>query len=304
MTQNKLTISIVGTGAIGGFYGIMLSKIGHDVHFLLHSDYDCVKENGLTLRSAIHGEIKLDKINVYKDAAQMPISDVVIVALKTMQNKVVLPKILPNLADEKTNIILIQNGLGMEEELANWFPNFQIAGATALIGSKKEKKGVIVHESFGNIDFGSYNIQNFIFLDALVSDLKSINIPATIQNLKMLRWKKLVWNMTFNGLCVVRDANTDVLLRDDLPMVKKMMQEVIDAAKTDGIEIADTFIDGLLSFTKKMGSYAPSMRFDYLNQQPLEVEYLYKNPIDTARKNGFKMCESEIIYQKLLLIKT
>lgn len=299
MNYNKKSIAIIGTGAIGGYYGIMLSQLGHDVHFLLRSDYESVKKNGLTLQSKVHGEIKLSKVNAYNDATQMPKADIVIVALKTTQNKAVLPEVLPFVADENTTIILIQNGLGMEEEVATWFPSFQIAGATALIGARKEKNGIIVHDFYGDIDFGSYNLKNTKVLGELVSDLKSINIPSSQQNLNLLRWKKLVWNMTFNGLSVVENQNTDELLTNHLDRANTLIQEVIGAANTIGVEIPVSFAENLIPFTEKMGSYAPSMRHDYLHNQALELEYLYENPIAEAQKHGFEMPEMKKLFSQL-----
>ena len=49
-------IAIIGTGAIGGFYGVMLALAGFDVHFLLHSEYAAVRHNGLQINSAAYAE--------------------------------------------------------------------------------------------------------------------------------------------------------------------------------------------------------------------------------------------------------
>jgi len=55
MQSEKTRIGIIGTGAIGGFYGLMLAKAGHDVHFLLRSEYQAVVEHGITVDSLVHG---------------------------------------------------------------------------------------------------------------------------------------------------------------------------------------------------------------------------------------------------------
>ena len=55
-----LTISVIGTGAIGGYYGAKLARGGQDVHFLLHRDYEYVKEHGLYVKSC-DGDFRLDK---------------------------------------------------------------------------------------------------------------------------------------------------------------------------------------------------------------------------------------------------
>ncbi|WP_300675208.1 2-dehydropantoate 2-reductase [Soonwooa sp.] len=299
INRKEINVSVVGTGAIGGFYGIMLAQLGYNVHFLLHSDYDYVKENGLTLASKVFGEIKLPKVNAYKNAKDMPVSDIVLVALKTTQNKNVLPEVLPEITDENSSVIFIQNGLGMEEEAVAMFPNLHVAGAVALIGSRKEKNGIIIHETYGAIDFGNFNLKNDAVLQQLANDFNSVNIPSTVQNLKELRWKKLLWNTTFNGLSVVTDSKTDDLLKYHLPQAKEIMQEVRQAAKLDGVDIPEDFIDGMILFTEKMDSYAPSMKVDYDRGNPLELEYLYERPISKAYSLGFEMEKTTELYKHL-----
>lgn len=302
MSDKKLIISIIGTGAVGGYYGIKLSQLGHRVHFLLHSDYDHVKEHGLILQSKVHGGVKL-KVNAYNKAYNMPISDVVIIALKTVHNKKVLPEILPYVANEATTVILIQNGLGMEEEIARWFPHLQIAGAIALIGSYR-RKGIVVHERNGAINFGSYNLRSTTALDRLIADFNSGGIPSSYQNLKLLRWKKLIWNMAFNGLSVTENCDTDQLLLNHTDRIKVIMQEVISAAKADGAEIPISFAEDFIRLTQKMGSYTPSMRLDYLHTRPLEIEYIYERPIANALEHGVEMPETLALYKKLQEIVT
>ena len=67
-------IGIVGAGAIGGFYGLLLARAGFDVHFLLRSDYPVVREQGWHLESCSLGTL-CQPVKVYEDAAAMPRCD-------------------------------------------------------------------------------------------------------------------------------------------------------------------------------------------------------------------------------------
>ena len=87
--------AIVGTGALGGFYGGRLQQAGLEVNFLLRSDYDQVKKHGLIVESP-EGDFTLPHVRAYYDAHKMPQCDVIILALKTTQNHF-LPQILPPL---------------------------------------------------------------------------------------------------------------------------------------------------------------------------------------------------------------
>lgn len=81
----NITYAVVGTGGIGGYYGGCLAKAGQPVHFLLHSDYEFVRANGLQIDS-VNGDFHLDNPLVYRDSHDMPQCDVVLVCLKTTQN--------------------------------------------------------------------------------------------------------------------------------------------------------------------------------------------------------------------------
>ena len=302
MLNKKLKVSIIGTGAIGGYYGIMLARMEQDVHFLLNSDYDYVKANGLKLQSHLHNGINLPKVNAYNKATDMPVSDIVLVCLKTVQNHTVLASVLPEVTDENSLVILVQNGLGMEEDLSAAFPSLQIAGAVAMIGARKEKNGVIIHNDYGSIDFGSYNVKNLAPLKQLSSMFNFNQRSSSLQNLAYLRWKKLVWNMAFNGLSVLLNTTTDQIISLHLDHCKTIMHEVINGASACGVKLPLSFADDLIAFTKKMGDYAPSMKVDFDRSLPLELEYMYNKPILAARNMGYEMTVTNQLYMDLLEI--
>ena len=76
---------IIGTGALGGFYGGMLAKARREVHFLFRSDYEHVRKNGLRIDS-VNGNFHLPEVNAYQNSQVMPLCDVILVCLKTTGN--------------------------------------------------------------------------------------------------------------------------------------------------------------------------------------------------------------------------
>ncbi len=301
-----MKISIIGTGAIGGYYGVLLANAGHEVHFLLHSDYNYVKENGLKLSSSVHEDVTLPKVNAYANVHDLPETDVVLVGLKTTQNDTLLPKLLAPLANHNSLFVLIQNGLGMEEDLAAHFPEMQIAGGVALIGSHKTEPGHIVHQDYGNLDLGSYNVKNTQLLLDLVNALQGAGVASTLADLATLRWKKLVWNMSFNGLTVALNTTTDQIIANEtsLARCKKIMMEVILAARANNVHIPESFVEEAVVFTQQMKPYKPSMKLDYEFNRPLELDYLYAYPISVAKKAGYDMTESAKLFDELCELTT
>ena len=296
-----MKISVVGTGAIGSYYGIMLENAGHEVHFLLRSDYDHVKEHGLRLHSEKHDSIYLPSVRAYKNAADMPVSEVILVALKTTQNKGTLPEIRRQISDPSSIIILKQNGLDMESDLAAMLPDLQMAGGVALITSYKTEPGLVNHQDHGNLDLGSYNLNDASVLTKIVEMFQKAGVKSSQQDLNYLRWKKLVWNMSFNGLSVYLNKTTSEILEDEhaLAECRNIMKEVIAGAGVCGVQLPEYFDDDMVAFTSKMQSYSPSMKLDFDFNRPMELEYLYEKPIKKADQGGFSMKMTKLLYQQL-----
>ncbi len=134
MSERKY--AILGTGALGGFYGAKLQKAGLDVHFLLRSDYQYVSKYGLVVESK-DGDFSLPQVNAYSDVKQMPQCDVVVVALKTTQNYL-LPQMLSAVVKDDGVVLVLQNGLAVEEEISNIVGNnVSIIGGLCFLCSNK-----------------------------------------------------------------------------------------------------------------------------------------------------------------------
>lgn len=117
-----------------------MAHAGRTVRFLLHSDYDFVLQHGLQVDSC-DGSFHLDHIDAYGATKDMPLSDVIIVGLKTVKNHDVLPELLRPIVNDDTVVILIQNGIGLEEDLQRLFPKLRIIAGLAFICSARHLPG-------------------------------------------------------------------------------------------------------------------------------------------------------------------
>ena len=284
-----MTYSVIGTGAIGGFYGGRLAKAGRTVRFLLHSDYEYVKENGLQIDSC-DGDFHIDNVEAYQRTAEMPKSDVVLVGLKSVNNHL-LPELLKPLLKDDTIVVLIQNGIGLEEDLQQHFPQLHIVAGLAFICSAKVAPGHISHQCYGSINLGNYSTPKESF-EALLQDMQAAGIQAAEVPYLEARWKKAVWNMPFNGMTVALNTSTDKLLKNPATrqLIYDQMMEVIGAANALGVEaLTSEFADKMMQMTDEMVPYSPSMKLDYDFHRPMEIPYLYTRPIAEAKKVGFEM---------------
>jgi len=296
---------IIGTGALGGFYGGMLAKAGQDVHFLFRSDFEHVQKHGLRVDS-IMGNFHIQQIQAYKQSTDMPECDVVLVCLKTTGNRH-LPEMLRPIIHPGTVVILLQNGLGLEEDLSEQLPEAMFAGGLAFICSNKIGPGHINHLDYGKLNIASYNVADPLVLSQVVSDFQQAGIHADLlPDLKFARWQKLVWNIPFNGMTVVLNTTTDRIMANEniRELSKELMLEVIRGANACGVSLKESLAQQMIDMTIKMKPYAPSMKLDYDHRRPMEIEYIYSKPIETARKAGFEMHKISMLEKQLRFIQS
>lgn len=308
--MSNLKYAILGTGALGGFYGAKLQKAGNEVHFLLHRDYQEVFSHGLIIESK-DGDFNLPKVNAYNDVKNMPSCDVVVVALKTTHNHL-LPKMLPNVVKKDGVVLVLQNGFGIEEEIAEIVGNDKVMGGLCFLCSNKIAPGHIRHLDYGQIKLGEYSANyNPVGISDRMHEIKKDFEKAGIKieltpDLSKARWQKLVWNIPYNGLSVILDATTDELMGDihSCKLVEQLMHEVAAGAKSAGKIIEDNFIQMMLDYTVKMKPYRTSMKIDYDENRPLEVEAIFGNPLRKAQEKGVNLGQIECLYNQLKFLDT
>lgn len=295
---------IIGTGAIGGFYGARLAQSGAEVHFLLHSDYDYVREHGLQVDSC-DGNFHLDSPHVYRDTREMPQCDVVLVGLKSVNNDK-LQSLLPPLLHAHTLVVLIQNGIGVEEDVQQMFPDVQLAAGLAFICSAKTEPGLVSHQCYGSINLANYSCKDEALMQTVVDEFRQAGIETGLVEYHEARWKKAVWNMPFNGMTVALHTQTDQLLKNQSTrqLIREQMMEVVSAAQHLGVKNLDeSFVDKMIETTDAMTPYSPSMRLDYDFHRPMEIYYLYTRPLEIAREAGCPMPKLEMLEAELRFLE-
>ena len=303
--MEERSYAIIGTGALGGYYGARLHHAGLDVRFLLHRDYDHVREHGLRVISK-HGDFSIAKPRIFRSADEMPRSDVAAVCLKTTQNHL-LPSLLPPSVKSDGIVLMMQNGLGIEADAADLLPNHVIVGGLAFLCSNKLGPGHIEHLDYGAVRLGEHREDDrpagvTPAMESIAADFERAGIPVVLEeDLVLARWKKLVWNVPYNGLCVVEQTTTDVLMADPRMRARAaaLMREVVAIAAAYGRPIRPAFVERMLDDTERMAPYKPSMLLDFERRQPLELEAIYRRPLDAARAAGVRCPEIEGLYAEL-----
>lgn len=296
--------AVIGTGAIGGFYGGRLMRAGNEVNFLLHTDYEYVCENGLQIDSC-DGSFHLDHVKAFRKTADMPEVDVILVCLKSTREHL-LKEMLPPIIKNNPLVVLIQNGIGLEDDLHAIFPELQIAAGLAFICSGKVGPGHIDHQCYGSINIGNYSCHDDALMNQFISDLKAAEIEVNTVEYLEARWKKAIWNMPFNGMTVALDTMTNKLLENPSTrqLIRDQMMEVVGAAKALGVNgVDEAFVEKMIQMTDAMTPYKPSMKLDFDNHRPMEIDYLYSKGIQQAANAGYRMHKLEMLEQELRFLE-
>jgi 2-dehydropantoate 2-reductase len=300
----KGRIGVIGAGALGCFYGARLARAGCDVHFLLRRDYEVVKANGMRIVS-FEGDFEI-RPPVFPTAEAMGRCDLLIVGLKTIDHAA-LPALLAPTAGPETLVLTMQNGLGNEELIAAALKGNgqtgceeRILGAPAFLCSHRGDPGVVHHTDHGWIQLAEHRGRATDRTRAIAALFTSAGIRCEVlDSLVEARWRKLVWNVPFNGLGVAADrADTDAVLGDATleAVARGLMEETIVAARADGVTIEPAFVERMMVHTSTMGAYKSSMQIDYEQGRALEVDAILGEPARRARAAGIAIPRMEMLY--------
>lgn len=305
--MQRLRIGIIGTGAIGGFYGLMLAKAGHDVHFLLRSEYQAVVANGLRLNSAVHGQLHLQPVQAWGDPAEMPACDWLLVGAKTTSNAQLAP-VITRLSRPGARVVLLQNGLAVEEQLRPLLPdNLHLLGGLCFICTHRTAPGVIEHQAFGAVNLGYHSGparagESLTIVEEGAELFRSAGLESVaMADLQQARWQKLVWNVPYNGLSVLLGAGTTRLMAnaDSRALILELMREVVQGAAACGQVLPEGYPEKLLATTERMPDYLPSMYHDFQHKRPLELQAIYAAPLAAAAAAGCEMPKMRMLHQAL-----
>src|SRR5258708_4728321 len=146
------TVAVIGAGAVGCYYGALLARGGHDVHFLMRRDLAAVRKGGLDIRSHL-GDFRVPYVGAFATPEEIGPVDWGICSLKTTALDLAEALIAPCVGPE-TRIVALMNGLDIEERLAVPFGAERIFGAMAFVCINRGEEGVVHHLRYGRLSIG------------------------------------------------------------------------------------------------------------------------------------------------------
>lgn len=301
--------ALVGPGAIGLYYGGLLARSGVRLHVLARSDYNTLRRQGITLRmidmqsgnAAAEYAIKPEAVEQAPDS--IGLADWVIIAAKATANLELLPTLQALVAPGKTVLLTLQNGMGNAEFLAQHFPENPILAGLCFVCVNRVAPAIVENYLPGRVEIGSLDDRYPEIAARAVESFANADIDckqATVLDAAI--WRKLCWNVPFNGLAIAAGGiTTDRILADDrlAYRARRLMEEIQAAAAGEGHVIEDAFLHKQFDVTKYMNAYRPSSLIDFQEGRAVEYEAIFGEPLRRAQKLGVEMPELEKLYTQL-----
>lgn len=302
-----------GSGAIGTIYVYLLLKAGCEVTAVCRSNYDAASANGFTIDSDLYGKginIKPKVVRSPADAAPNGPFDFVIVTTKVLPGpKPSAPEIIKPAVSDKTAIVLIQNGIGIEEEYADAFPSNPLVSCVVWLPTTQISPGHVQMGATHILHLGTYPATtedspaqqvSKLFCDTLSSAGLT---PMLFDDIQERRWIKLLINASWNPICALTLSRDVAYLSSSSmaePMVKDVMLEVSAIARAKGYTslTADSVDKQLQIARDRIGTKGiePSMLVDVLNGRRMEVEVILGTPVKIAHELGVQVPRLETMY--------
>ena len=298
-------ILVVGTGAVGGFYGGKLAQAGAAVTTLCRSDYEVVTAKGISITS-VFGDFHFKPERVIREISEYRSPpDYILVGLKVLP-EIDTKEIIKDAVGPETAIVLLQNGVDIEEPVARTFPDNEIISGLAFICATRTTPGQIEHTDFGRLVLGRFPVGRSVKTDEFARLVNDAGVPCEVtEDVVSARWRKLVWNAPFNPISVLgggADTRTMVDNPESLELARQVMEEVCSIAEAAGHPLPAGVVQENIDGTRKMAPYKSSMLVDFEAARPMEVEAILGNGLKVARRYGISAPHMESLYGLLKLV--
>ena len=305
-----MRIMVMGSGAVGGYYGARLALAGHDVTFVARGQLlETLRTSGWTVRST-GGDFVLPQVQVEETPTSAVTAEVVLFAVKSMATQAAAEALAPYLEANPTQeaaLISLQNGIDNEAEIARFISPERIVGGVAYIEADAPQAGQIAHTGLGNIVIGDTTEAGTPFDHAatFAAACKEAGFECAVtSNPRQVKWNKLVFNAALNPLTALTGTTLGELMDDSemLTLIHAVLSETVAVAKADGATMADDQVAQAMAMAARLGSMTSSMRRDRDRGKPLENEAILGAIVRRARQYDVPTPAIQSLYALLRVI--
>ncbi|PVH85601.1 2-dehydropantoate 2-reductase [Cadophora sp. DSE1049] len=304
-------ILIFGTGSIGATYAFVLSRAvpASNIVTVCRSNYDSASKDGFTINSSLWGQnqkVRPVVVRSVEEAAAADPSpfDYVLICSKALPTVPSTAELIRPAISPKTTIVLIQNGIAIEEPYAKLYPDNPLLSTVVYLPASQTSPGVVLHKEVELLHIGSYPASSSIepanqFANLVKAGGGTVQVHHDVQ---FERWSKLLVNTSWNPMCAL-SRSADAQLLHSSPeaknLVRDVMLEIKAVANACGYEKIDTaLVDFQLgrATIREVPGVAPSMLADALAGRNMEVEAIVGSVVGLARDHGVETPMLRTIY--------
>ena len=301
-----MRIAILGSGAVGGYYGARLARAGHEVIFIARGAHlAAIRERGLEIRSPMLGDFTV-RGGAEEDTRLVGIVDLVIVAVKAYDNETALPLLEPMLGDA-TTVLTVQNGVDSAGEVAAVAGESRVLGGTTYIATALTEPGVIdqtgTHrrvvfgEVFGELPRVPHRARE------IHEALAAADIQAeVVGDGRVPIWEKFIFLVSLAGFTGATRLSIGPLWAD--PFIRGQFlqgcREVEALARAEGVPVAADRIEQIERYVATIpGTMRSSLLIDLSQGKKIEVEALLGAVVRRAERAGVPVPIMSTLYAAL-----
>jgi 2-dehydropantoate 2-reductase len=300
-------IAIVGSGALGGYFGARLMEAGEDVVFVARgTTLAALRDEGLTLESP-DGDLSLAPLHAVEDPRDLHPVDAVLVTVKAWQVPAIAETIRPLVGDD-TTILPLQNGVEAPEQLAAVHGRKALGGSAKII-VKTIGPGRIKHVGVRpRIVLGEMDNRRSARVEALAAVLQGAKIRAEVpEDIRRALWEKFLFMAPVAGVGAVTRSPLGTLRStpETRIMLSGAMEEVAALATARGIPLAPDAVASALDFLDTLPAEGTSsMQRDIMKGRPSELEAHSGAVTRLGRTTGIPTPVHDFLYASLLPMET
>ncbi len=295
-------VVVLGAGAMGSLFGGLVAEGGLDVTLVdpWQEHIDAVKKDGLKMVG--YGGDRHISLQATTDPASIESADLVFVQCKANFNAAAAESVRHLFAaGGDTVAISFQNGLGNEEQLAEYFGKDRVLGGLTAQGASIESPGVVRNHAELPSYIGEMSGGLSDRARAIADVLSGANLPTEpSENIRLDIWRKLMANIAISAVSGITGLNIGEIFNDHFgdDVSYAALDEAITVAKTVGIDLSPDDareILGKISGPNGTPQNKSSLRVDIENERPSEIDYINGAVVKLAKEHNVAVPVNEAL---------
>ena len=269
MTE-KLTFAVMGAGAVGCYYGGMLSRAGHDVTLIARPQHvQAIAGEGLRLQTQTFDEQVHLKASA--DASAVQGADVVLFCVKSSDTEAAGRLMQPFLQAD-TLVLCLQNGVDNADRLRAVLPGHTVGAAVVYVATEMAGPGHVKHNGRGDLV-----IEPSASSASVADALMAAGVPTVVSNnVRGELWAKLILNCAYNAVSAITQLpyGKTVAGNGVQDVMRDVVAECLAVARADGVQVAGDVHQAVAKLAASMPSQSSSTAQDLARGRPTEIDYL------------------------------